>query len=133
MTVINLDECRKINEIVDFIVTHHNISVEKVKEKFGLSKDEYDMISELMMPSIRWYNKAKRLESGIRALMHKLIDDEAEAEKEELIRKCRVLKAQGYTNATIGKKLGISDVSVKLYTMEEPNETDDKNANSRAS
>ena len=133
MTVLRLDECRRVNEIVDFIVTHHGVSVAKVKEMYNLTAEEYDMISELMMPAIRYYNKAKRLESGIRGLMHKLIDYETDFEKDELIQKAKKLKAQGFTNATIGKKLGISEASVKLYTMEDIDDDNEEDTDDRAS
>ena len=133
MTVLRLDECRLVNEIVDFIVTHHGVSVAKVKEMYNLTAEEYDMISELMMPAIRYYNKAKRLESGIRGLMHKLVDFEDDDEKEKIIQQARELKAQGFTNATIGKKLNLSEASVKLYTMEDSDEIDYEDADNRAS
>ena len=133
MTVLRLDECRRVNEIVDFIVTHHGVSVAKVKEMYNLTSEEYDMISELMMPAIRYYNKAKRLESGIRSLMHKLVDFEDDDEKEKIIQQARELKAQGFTNATIGKKLNLSEASVKLYTMEDSDEVDYEDADNRAS
>ena len=130
MTILPLDECRKINEIVDYIVMHRATTVAKVKEKFGLTNEEYDMISELMMPAIRYQNKAYRLEYGIRELMHKLIDDPS---KDEMVQKALKLKEKGYTVSTISKKLGISETSVKLYTMESYDENSNGHEDNRAS
>ena len=71
MTVLNKSETDKINEVVDYILTHYNTSVGAVKRKFNLTKDEYEMISELMMPALRYFNEAKRLEMGINAVKNK--------------------------------------------------------------
>lgn len=83
MTVLNRDECKKVNEIVDYILVHKGISVADVKEKFGLSKEEYEMISELMMPPLRWYNRAKYYESGIKRLISQYIEEQLRKEQEE--------------------------------------------------
>lgn len=71
MTVLNKSETDKINEVVDYILTHYNTTVGAVKRKFNLTKDEYEMISELMMPALRYFNEAKRLEAGINAIKNK--------------------------------------------------------------
>ncbi len=71
MTVLNKGETDKICEVIDYILTHYNTSVGAVKRKFGLSKEEYDMISDLMMPALRYFNEAKRLEMGIERIKNK--------------------------------------------------------------
>lgn len=82
MTVLNRDECKRVNEIVDYILVHTNISVTDVKEKFGLSKEEYEMISELMMPPLRWYNRAKYYESGIKRLLSQYKEQDRQIEEQ---------------------------------------------------
>lgn len=69
MTILSLDECRKVNEVVDYILTHYSASIGNIKKKFDLTTEEYDMISELMMPAIHYYNRARHLECGIAKLI----------------------------------------------------------------
>ena len=82
MTVLNRDECKKVNEIVDYILVHTGISVAGIKEKFGLSKEEYEMISELMMPPLRWYNRAKYYENGIKRLISQYKEQDRQIEEQ---------------------------------------------------
>ena len=82
MTVLTRTECKRINEIVDYILIHTNISVADVKEKFGLSKEEYEMISELMMPPLRWYNRSKYYETGIKKLISQYKDQDRQIEEQ---------------------------------------------------
>lgn len=69
MTVLNKSECDQIVEIIEFIIHHNQVSVADVKKKFNLSSEEYDMISDLMMPAIRYSNRVRELETGIRKLI----------------------------------------------------------------
>jgi hypothetical protein len=86
MTVLNLDECRKINTIVDYIVAHPAATVERVKSQFKLSNDEYDMISELMMPAVRWRAAARDFSQDLtRARCDLILKDEKIAELENKI------------------------------------------------
>lgn len=68
MTVLNLDDCRKINIVVDYILDHQAKTVRNVKDLFGLSGEEYDMISELMMPAMRRIEAARKADQEITKL-----------------------------------------------------------------
>lgn len=85
MIINTREDCKRINDIVDYILVHTQITVADVKEKFNLSKEEYDLISELMMPAMRWYNRATYYEHGIRRLLntYKNIQKPEEAHNEE--------------------------------------------------
>lgn len=65
MTILNRKEIKKINEVVEFIVKRNDerISVNEVKEKFGLSSEEYEMCMEFAMPMIRLDNKLRNGET----------------------------------------------------------------------
>lgn len=86
MTVLDLDECRKVNTIVDYIVAHPAATVERVKSTFNLSKEEYDMISELMIPAVRWRATARDLSQDLtRTRCDLILKDEKIAELENKI------------------------------------------------
>lgn len=69
MTVLNKIECDKVTEIEEYILTHYQVTVADVKKKFNLTSEEYDMIMDLIMPALRYFNRAKHLEAGIRRLI----------------------------------------------------------------
>lgn len=88
MTVLNLDDCRKINIVVDYILDHPAKTVRNVKDMFGLSSEEYDMISELMMPAMRRREAARKADQEITKLkMQLMAKDEKIAELEDRIMK----------------------------------------------
>lgn len=72
MKVLCLDDCRKINEVIDYIIDHYNTPIGEIKKRFGLSNEEYDMISELMMPAMRQYNIAYNFKAKAGSLLNKL-------------------------------------------------------------
>lgn len=99
MTILEKEDCKKINDVVDYILVHTQTSVGDIKEKFHLTKEEYDMISDLMMPAMRWYNRARHYEMGISKLIGRYkeqdrramdemdtedVDDEEHSEDEDL-------------------------------------------------
>lgn len=96
MTVLNKDETDKINEVVDYIILNYQTSVGEVKQKYHLTKAEYDMISELMMPAIRWYNEARRLKAENNTLKTGIAEiiDKYKYMEDEFNAKC--FKAPGY-------------------------------------
>jgi hypothetical protein len=88
MTVLNLDDCRKINIVVDYILDHPAKTVRNVKDMFSLSGEEYDMISELMMPAMRRREAARKADQEITKLkMQLMAKDEKIAELEDQILK----------------------------------------------
>ena len=88
MTVLNLDECRKINIVMDYILDHPAKTVRNVKDMFGLNGEEYDMISELMMPAMRRREAARKADQEITKLRVAMkIKDEKIAELEDQILK----------------------------------------------
>lgn len=58
MTVLPKEEIEKINKVASYIVTHSD-SVEKIKKRFGLTAEEYEMCMDFAMPQIRWFNEAR--------------------------------------------------------------------------
>lgn len=72
MKVLCYEDCQKINEVVEHILAHPNDPVWSVKKKFNLSKDEYDMISELMMPALRQKNNAHELKVKIGSILRNM-------------------------------------------------------------
>lgn len=98
MTIVNLEDCRKINVVVDFIITHPAVTVEKVKRTFNLSTDEYDMISELMMPAMRQRAIARDFGQQITVLKFQMKDKDTKiAELEEKLKNGEMLN--GYPEA----------------------------------
>ena len=88
MTVLNLDECRKINTVVDYILDYPAKTVRNVKDLFGLSGEEYDMISELMMPAMRRREAARKADQEIMKLKYTMqLKDNKIAELENQILK----------------------------------------------
>lgn len=86
MTVLNLDDCRKINIVVDYILDHPAKTVRNIKDMFGLSNEEYDMISELMMPAVRRREAARKADQEITKLkMQLMAKDEKITELEDQI------------------------------------------------
>lgn len=65
MTVLNLDECNKINTVSDYILDHPATPVNQVKSRFDLKENEYQMISDLMMPAMRRRETARKLNQEI--------------------------------------------------------------------
>ena len=55
MTILSGIDQDKIIEVVDYLanLNDYKVTVADVKEKFGLTNDEYNMIYELSMPAIR--------------------------------------------------------------------------------
>lgn len=88
MTVLNLDECRKINIVVDYILDHPAKTVRNVKDLFGLNGEEYDMISELMMPAMRRREAARKADQEITKLRvaMKIQDDKIAELEDEILR-----------------------------------------------
>lgn len=102
MTILNLDECRKINTVVDYIVAHPAATVERVKSAFKLSKDEYNMISELMMPAVRWRAAARDLGQDLTCAKFELAKkDEKIAELEDQILMLKGALPNGYFEAAV--------------------------------
>lgn len=102
MTVLNLDECQKINTVVDYIVAHPAMTVEKVKRTFNLSKDEYDMISELMMPAVRWKAIARDFGQDLTRAKFELIKkDEKITELENQVLKLKGALPDGYFESAV--------------------------------
>lgn len=88
MTILNKADCEKINQVVDYIIQHPKLSVAQIKRKFHLSSEEYDMISDLMMPAMRYSSRVTHLENGIRKLIrtyeNQVSDYESDDENEDL-------------------------------------------------
>ena len=66
MTILDPDEIKTINAVMDYILKNPSKTVGTIKRRFGLSEDEYRMIFDLTMPHIRTdsaksYWKAKYL------------------------------------------------------------------------
>lgn len=102
MTILNLDECRKINMVVDYIVAHPAATVERVKSQFNLNKEEYDMISELMMPAVRWRAAARDFSQDLtRAKFELAKKDEKIAELEDQILRLKGALPDGYFEAAV--------------------------------
>lgn len=91
MTIIPKDDINRVNEIADYVIQNPSVPVEKVKLKFGITSDEYDMISDLMMPALRYYNEAAHYRSDLHALLNSL-----EKEKEGFENARRVKQASTY-------------------------------------
>lgn len=72
MTIIPADEREHINEIIDYIIDNPTASVFHIKQKFKLSDDEYNMISDLMMPAQKQYSKHMHYRIGLNRLLTKL-------------------------------------------------------------
>lgn len=55
MTILSGVDQDKIIEVIDYLanLNDYKVTVADVKEKFGLTNDEYNMIYELSMPAIR--------------------------------------------------------------------------------
>ena len=55
MTILSGIEQDKIIEVSDYLanLTDYNVTVADIKEKFGLTNEEYNMIYDLTMPAIR--------------------------------------------------------------------------------
>ena len=83
MVILNKADCEKINTVVDYICEHYGVSVGEIKKKFGLTTEEYDMISDLMMPAIRYHARVRHLETGIRKLIRTYNGEDMETLKDE--------------------------------------------------
>ena len=91
MTVLTLDECRKINIVVDYILDHPAKTVRNVKDMFGLNGEEYDMISELMMPAMRRREAARKVDQEITKLRVAMkIKDEKNAKLERELARYKI-------------------------------------------
>ena len=88
MQVLNKADGEKINQIVDYILNNYCKSVGEIKKRFDLTDEEYDMISDLMMPVMRYFNENKQLKININALL--------EAYQNEELRKRRERTRRGY-------------------------------------
>jgi hypothetical protein len=88
MTVLNLDDCRKINVVVDYILDHPAKTVRNVKDMFSLSGEEYDMISELMMPAMRRREAARKADQEITKLKYamRLKDNQIAKLEDEILK-----------------------------------------------
>jgi len=55
MTILSGVDQDKIIEVSDYLanLTDYNVTVADIKEKFGLTNEEYNMIYDLTMPAIR--------------------------------------------------------------------------------
>lgn len=56
MVIIPQDQIDFMIKVMDYIRKHPNAIVIDIRQRFGLSKEEYDMIYDLMMPLIRGGN-----------------------------------------------------------------------------
>lgn len=102
MNILNLDECQKINTVVDYIVDHPAISAERIKNAFKLNKDEYDMISELMMPAIRWRAAARDFSQDLTRAKFELVKkDEKIAELENQVLRLKGVLPDGYFETAV--------------------------------
>ena len=102
MTTLNLDECRQINTVVDYIMAHPATTVERVKHQFKLSKEEYDMISELMMPAVRWRAAARDFSQDLTRARYDLVKkNEKIAELEDQIVRMKGALPDGYFEAAV--------------------------------
>lgn len=66
LTVLDPDEIKTINAVMDYILKNPSKTVGTIKRRFGLSEEEYRMIFDLTMPHMRTdsaksYWKAKYL------------------------------------------------------------------------
>lgn len=56
MTILDPDEIKTINAVMDYILKNPSKTVGTIKKRFGLSEEEYRMIFDLTMPHIRTDN-----------------------------------------------------------------------------
>lgn len=60
MTVLNGSEIDNLVKIIEHLtIAPYTVTVEEIKKRYHLSKEEYDMCMDLAMPSIRKYNDAR--------------------------------------------------------------------------
>lgn len=59
MIVLPQDQIDEMKKIMDFILKNPLVSVAEIKEHFDLLSEEYEMIFDLCMPSIRRKNSEK--------------------------------------------------------------------------
>ena len=70
MTILEKEDIKKINEVIDYIAVAQSATVGYIKRKFNLTKEEYDMISDLMMPAIRQRNNYRNMQTKYTVLQH---------------------------------------------------------------
>lgn len=58
MIILPKPDTERINLIIDLIVGNTGITVAEIKQKFGLTDEEYQMCSELSEVAIRWRSEA---------------------------------------------------------------------------
>lgn len=74
MTVLEQDEVKQLCKVMNYILKTTNTTVEKVKEKFHLSDDEYNMIMNISMPFLREANSKKYWYAKHHSLIRKISD-----------------------------------------------------------
>lgn len=74
MKVLEQDEIKKLCKVMDYILKTTNTTVEKVKEKFHLDDDEYNMIMDISMPFLREANSKKYWYAKYHSLIRKISD-----------------------------------------------------------
>lgn len=65
MVILPPMDREKVNRVVDYIIQHSSVTIEEVKKKFKLNSEEYEMIADLMMPALRYYNEVQRINKNI--------------------------------------------------------------------
>lgn len=94
MTILSKDERQKIGEVIDYILAHQQSSVASIKTRFNLTDEEYDQISDLMMPAQRQYSMMMHFKVRLTKLTGKL---------EALQRKLSIEKEK-FSNANAKRK-----------------------------
>ena len=74
MTVLEQDEVKQLCEVMNYILKTTNTTVEKVKKKFNLEDDEYNMIMDISMPFLREANSKKYWYAKHHSLIRKISD-----------------------------------------------------------
>lgn len=74
MTVLEQDEVEQLCEVMNYILKCTNTTVDKVKEKFHLEDDEYNMIMDISMPFLREANSKKYWYAKHHSLIRKISD-----------------------------------------------------------
>lgn len=76
MTILDPDDIKTINAVMDYILKNPSKTVGTIKKRFRLTEEEYRMIFDLTMPHIRtdsaksyWKTKYLMLRSQIRELV----------------------------------------------------------------
>lgn len=58
MQILPQTQIDEMNKIMDFILNHPGVPVEDIRNRFHITSEEYNMIFDLVMPSIRKGNRS---------------------------------------------------------------------------